>query len=181
MNNCQGQSQEILMRMGVGAVGGGGGRYLDGEGSRCGAAEVAPELSLLGDLLQQRVAGDLPRARPPEGHLQKREETVSQRARDGAAEGEGDEAGEGDLAVAGRGHRHRRRGAEEGRRTRAQEGTRTRPQPRARAGRRRHGPLKGLDYGRAPLKRTVSGPFSKKKSGKTATYMLHQTERTRSS
>ena len=94
---------------------------------------MAPELSLLGDLLQQRVAGDLPRARPPEGHLQKREETVSQRAMDGAAEGEGDEAGEGDLAVAGRGHRHRRRGAEEGRRTRAQEGTRTRPQHRARA------------------------------------------------
>lgn len=47
---------------------------------------MASELALLGDLLQERVAGDLPRARPPKG----------------------------DLAVAGRGHRHRRRGAEEG-------------------------------------------------------------------
>nr|CAB3493674.1 unnamed protein product [Digitaria exilis] len=44
---------------------GGGGRHLDGEGGRGGAAEVASELALLGDLLQQRVAGDLPRARPP--------------------------------------------------------------------------------------------------------------------
>jgi hypothetical protein len=30
---------------------------------------VAAELPLLGDLLQQRVAGDLLRARPPQGHL----------------------------------------------------------------------------------------------------------------
>jgi hypothetical protein len=43
----------------------GGGRYLDQECGRRGAAEVASELALLGDLLQERVAGDLPRARPP--------------------------------------------------------------------------------------------------------------------
>lgn len=63
-----------MMGVEQGAVRGGvGGRYLDGEGGRGGAAEVAPELALLGDLLQQCVAGDLPRARPPQGHLQKRE------------------------------------------------------------------------------------------------------------
>lgn len=42
---------------------------LDGEGGGGGAAEVAAELPLLGDLLQQRVAGDLLGARPPQGHL----------------------------------------------------------------------------------------------------------------
>lgn len=48
-------------------------RYLDGERRGGGAAEVAAELALLGDLLQQRVAGDLPRARSPQGHLQQPE------------------------------------------------------------------------------------------------------------
>lgn len=59
---------------------------------------MAAELALLGDLLQQRVACDLPRARPPQGHLQKRKrdsEPASERGREGDAEGEGKEAGEG--------------------------------------------------------------------------------------
>lgn len=79
---------------------------LDGEGGRGGAAEVAAELALLGNLLQQRVACDLLRARAPQGH----------------------------LALAGGGHRHRRRIADAGRRLgarlrrkgRATDGSRTR-------------------------------------------------------
>lgn len=42
---------------------------LDRDGGGGGTTEVATELPLLGDLLQQRVASDLPRTRPPQGHL----------------------------------------------------------------------------------------------------------------
>lgn len=90
-------------------------RYLDGERRGGGAAEVAAELALLGDLLQQRVAGDLPRARSPQGHLQQPEKNKKKSATVERCGGRGIYHGvekRGNLAVAGGRHRHGRRGGD---------------------------------------------------------------------